>query len=99
MPSLKISSFLCFNVEGFTVTPSSFSPDLAFARLVCGMWLAVSTRFFNLTLDLVLPANAAFFSVRAFRPDAAHALRTIHRVSMTHLVLAPHRFFNTIVIF
>ena len=63
------------------------------------MWLAVSTHFFNLTLDLVLPANAAFFSVRAFRPDAAHALRTIHRVSMTHLVLAPHRFFNTIVIF
>ena len=80
-------------MEGFTVTPSSFSPDLAFARLVCGMWLAVSTHFFNLTLDLVLPANAAFFSVRAFRPDAAHALRTIQRFSMTHLVLTPHNFF------
>ena len=81
-------------MECFTVTPSSFALALAFARLVCG------TRFFYLTLDLVLPANAAFFSVRAFRPDAAHALRTIQRVSMTHLVLTPHNFFfYTIVIF
>ena len=78
-------------MEGFTVTSSFFALVLAFTRLVCGMWFTVSTQFFNLALELVLPTNTAIFSVRPLWSDATHALRTIQRVSMTHLVLALHR--------